>query len=377
LALIIGLLQFRLPWGGDPRWVGTTAATVALAALAVMLAVVSSTRKWAFESGARFGAMIVWALVGLAISIKAPGASYLFTWPALLVGLAALAPKWTGAAEWIALGVTLLLLVGFVYGVAVLMVGVADGGAAVLGAFTVLIGLLALPQLEVIGRGIKWLGANWVARAAVVSFVAGAFMTRWSAAHPVPTALVYAENADDNDAWFGTFGGFTDTWTSRVIGQIAVPPQWTSRITGSRGFVGHSVQRVSLDAPSATLIGDTLLGGAARRVVLRVHAPAGTTSLMMRAVGVPVLSSSIDGRVVDTTHYRRHLSEWTMPYWAMPDTGAIVALSVPFGARVGLELIARRPGLPAVPGLTVPPRPQRVAAFQTGDASYVYRKLMF
>jgi len=376
LALLIGVLQARLPWGGDPRWVGTTATTVALAALAVMLAVVSSTRKWAFERGARFGALIVWALVGLAISIEAPGASYLFTWPALLVGLAALAPKWTRAAEWIALGVTLLLLVGFVYGVAVLMVGVVDSGAAVLGAFTVLIGLLGLPQLEVIGRGIKWLGANWVARAAVVSFVAGAFMTRWSAAHPIPTALVYAENADTYDAWFGTFGGFTDTWTSRVIGQAATPPQWTSRITGSRGFVGHTVQRVSLEAPSATLVGDTLVG-AARRIVLRVHAPAGTTSLMMRAVGVAVLSSSIDGRDVDTTHYRRHLSEWTMPYWATPDTGAIVALSVPPGSHFGFELIARRPGLPTVPGLTVPPRPQRVAAFQTGDASYVYRKLMF
>jgi hypothetical protein len=376
LAAIIGALQSRLPWGGDPRWVGTSATTVSLAALAVTLAVVSSTRKWAFESGARFGAMILWALLGLAISIKAPGASYLFTWPALLAGIAALVPTWTRAAQWVALGITLLLLVGFVYGVAVLMVGVSGGGAVVLGAFTVLIGLLALPQLELIASGVKWLGANWVARAAVISFVAGAFTTRWSAARPVPTALAYVENADSTDAWFGTFGGFTDTWTSRVIGHVAPAPGWTTRITGPRGFVGHAVQRMTLDAPSATLVGDTLLG-AARRVVLRVHAPPGTTSLVMRAVGVPVLSSSIDGRVVDTTHYRRHLAEWTMPYWAMPDTGAIVALSVPPGSHFGFELIARRPGLPAVPSLSVPPRPPRVAAFQTGDASYVYRKLTF
>jgi hypothetical protein len=97
----------------------------------------------------------------------------------------------------------------------------------------------------------------------------------------------------------------------------------------------------------------------------------------MRAIGTPVSTSSIDGRVVDTTRFRRHLPEWTMPYWAVPDSGAIVALSVPVGSRVGFELIARRPGIPTVAGLTVPPRPSDVVPFQTGDATYVYRRLTF
>ncbi|HCU10674.1 MAG TPA: hypothetical protein DGB72_00940, partial [Gemmatimonadetes bacterium] len=58
-----------------------------------------------------------------------------------------------------------------------------------------------------------------------------------------------------------------------------------------------------LGAPNATLVLDSVSNGA-RRVVLRVTAPAGTTGLVMRARGAKVLTSSIDGRVVDTTRYR-------------------------------------------------------------------------
>ena len=51
-----------------------------------------------------------------------------------------------------------------------------------------------------------------------------------------------------------------------------------------------------------------------------------------------------------------------MQYWAVPDSGAIVALSIPAGSTIDFELIARRPGLPAVPGLSIP------AAAGRGDA---------
>jgi hypothetical protein len=321
------------------------------------------------------GAIVAWALIGLLVAIKAPGASYLFIWPALFAGLAAIAPRWSRAVEWFATAMTILLLVGLAHGVSVIILGVAGPGAIVLGVITALVALLALPQLETVGADAKWLGARWVAVGAAAFVVIGALVTRWSADRPIPTALAYAENADSTGAWFGTFAGFTDDWSKRASSPAEKPPAWTARIAG-RGIVGHAVTRVPLEAPTATFVRDTTIGNA-RRVVLRVHAPSGTTSLVMRAIGTRVLSSSIDGRVVDTTRYRRHLSEWTMPFWAMPDSGAVVALSVPLGTRVALELIARRPGIPKVPGLTVPPRPPDVVPIQFGDASYVYRRLTF
>jgi Peptidase family M28 len=376
LAAFLKLLQGQLPWGGDPKWIWTSGVAVALLSLAIVLGATSLTRRWTGASGTRIGAMIVFALSSLALAFKAPGASYLLIWPALFASLAAIAPRWSRAVEWVAAIVTTQILVGFAFVVSVVVLGVTGLGAVMLGVLSALIALLLLPQLELISGRAKWLGAGWVAIASAAVVVIGAIVTRWSAAHPVSTSLVYAENADSTDAWFGTFGGLTDAWTMRVVGAVVEPPRWTTRITGPRGLAGHPVARASLAAPSATLVRDTVIAGA-RRVVLRVHAPAGTTSLVMRAIGVAVSSSSIDGRIVDTTRYRRHLPEWTMPYWAVPDSGAIVALSVPEGARFGFELIARRPGIPSVPGLVVPPRPNSVVQSQTGDAAYVYRRLTF
>jgi hypothetical protein len=66
-----------------------------------------------------------------------------------------------------------------------------------------------------------------------------------------------------------------------------------------------------------------------------------------------------------------------MRYWAVPDSGAIVALSIPVGARIDFEVVSRVPGIPAIPGVTVPPRPPYVVPGQDGDVSVVYRKRTF
>ncbi len=366
----------RFSWSGDPQWRGLYATAIALACVAVVLAIASTGKRWTRDSGLWIGAIVVCAVAGLGLSIVAPGASYLFVWPALLAAMAALTPRVSSAVEWIAAAVTMLLLVGFAYGVSVVMLGVAGAGAIALGVLAALVALLTLPRLAPLVAGEKWSGAGIVAAGAATVLVAAVITTRRGPDHPSPSALIYAVNADTDEAWFGTVAGASNEWSQRVVAPIAPPPRWTERLLGARGLAGHAVPRVQLGAPTAELARDTMIANA-RRLVFRVHAPAGTTSLMMRALGAPVLSSSIDGRVVDTTRYRRHLREWAMPYWAVPDTGAIVALSVPMGSHIELELVARRPGLPTVPGLSVPPRPPDVAPVQFGDATYIYRRLAF
>ena len=89
-----------------------------------------------------------------------------------------------------------------------------------------------------------------------------------------------------------------------------------------------------------------------------------------------VLTSSVDGRVVDTTRYRSRARDWVMQYWAVPDTGAIVALSISAGGHIDFDLAARRPGIPPS-GVTIPPRPPYVVPSQTGDVSIVYRQSRF
>jgi hypothetical protein len=117
-------------------------------------------------------------------------------------------------------------------------------------------------------------------------------------------------------------------------------------------------------------------------VLLRVSAPAGTTGLIMRVRGTKVLGASIDGRVVDTTRYRRGAiadgaEDWVMQYWAVPDTGAMIALTIPAHDHLEIDLAARRPGLPPIPGVAIPPRPSDIVPSQTGDVNVVYRERRF
>ncbi|MFL5509765.1 MAG: hypothetical protein ACJ79J_09260 [Gemmatimonadaceae bacterium] len=322
--------------------------------------------------------MIVWLLLALAV-LRVPGIGYLFTWPLLFAAGAALLTRGRDAADWATAVVTVLLLAGFIYGVVVVMIGLAGAGAIALCVVASLIALLLAPQLEIIAGNARWLGAPWLAGAGVVFLVIAALTVHPSADHPLRRSLVYTENADSSDAWLGTFGRPTDAWTRDAIGNV-VPgsiPAWTARLSEDAGrFTGRKVQRVPLGAPIATLVRDTLIDGI-RRIVLRVNAPAGTTGLVMRAQSAKVLASSIDGRDVDTTRYRPREPDWVMQYWAVPDSGAIVALSIPANGHIVFDLAARHPGIPAVPGVVIPSRPPYIVQSQAGDVSLVYRRQRF
>jgi hypothetical protein len=301
--------------------------------------------------------------------------SYLFAWPVIFAAAAALLKPGREVAQWVAAIITLLILVGFTYGVSVVMLGVGGVGAIALCVITALVSLLLAPQLEIIAGNARLLGAPWLAGAGALCLVFVALGVHPSADHPVRTALVYAQNVESSDAWLGTFGGVRDDWTRAILGATpARAPAWTSRLSETGGrFIGRSVQRVPRPGPTATMIGDTIIASV-RTIELRVTAPPGTTGLVMRARGAKVLASAIDGRAVDTTRYRIPARDWIMQYWAVPDSGAIVAISFQAGSNIDFDLAARQPGIPQIPGVNIPPRPPSVVPSQTGDVSIVYRQ---
>ena len=375
---------------GPARWSGFTAAALALFVLAINAACYSAVafmlERWkagklegssvrAFERSSA-PALVVWLVLAVVTSLRAPGVSYLFVWP-LLFALAAELSRST-VARWIAAALTILMLAGLTYTVAVVMLGVATAGAATFAIFTSLTVWLLAPVLAPIAQGARWTGAPWLAGAALVVAVLTAFLVRPSPDHPIRSSLVYAENADERDAWLGAQSGMSgDAWTRSVIGAPAAVPDWTRRLFEFGGrYLARPVPRVGLEPPRAIFIRDTIISGA-RRVVMRVKAPRGTTGLLMHAFGAPVSRTAIDGRVVDTTRYRIHTPVWTMEYWAVPDSGFIAALSIPIGQRIDVELAARRPGIPVIPGVTIPPRPPYVVPSQSGDVSIIYTRVVF
>jgi hypothetical protein len=363
---------------GPAIWSGLYATAIALLALSVTAICYAVARRWSPSRGLQVGALIVWLVLALVLSMRVPGVSYLFTWPLLFAAGAAFLTRGREVADWLVAAVTLLILAGFIYGVSVVMLGVTGIGAIALCVVTSLIAFLLAPLLELIADDARWPAAPWLAAAGVAFVAIAALAVHPSADHPLRSALVYAENVESSDAWLGTIGSSTNPWTREAIGQNSRGPlpAWTARLTDAGRFTGRQVQRVPLGGPDATLVGDTLIDGT-RRVVLRVTAPAGITGIVMRARGARVLASSIDGRPVDTTRYRRRTRDWVMQYWALPDSGAIVALSIPSGSYIDFDLAARRPGIPTIPGVTIPPRPAYVVPSQTGDVSIVYRHRRF
>jgi hypothetical protein len=362
---------------GPAVWSGLYATAITLLALSVTAACYAVGKRKSNPRGLHVGALIVWLILVLGLAIRAPGVGYLFTWPLLFAAGAAHLGRGREAADWLAAVVTVLILGGFIYGVSVIMLGVTGTGATALCVVASLVALLLAPTLELITDNARWSGAPWLAGAGVVCLAIAALTVRPNADHPLRSALVYAEHVDSSDAWLGTLGRSTNEWTRDAIGAATPAPAWTSRLSANANrFTGRSVPRVPLGAPEAALIGDTLAGGV-RRIVLRAAAPAGTTALVMRARAARVLASAIDGRLVDTTRYRYRARDWVMQYWAVPDTGVLVALSIPAGSHVDFDLAARRPGIPPVPGLTIPPRPPYIVPSQTGDATIVYRQWRF
>lgn len=370
-------LQSHLPSGGAATWSGWYAASIVVLVLAAVLACVFGATRWARPIGLHAGALVVWTLMGLLASIKAPGVSYLFVWPSLFVAFALILARFELQVMWIAALVTLFLLPGLLYGASVIMLGVVGPGGIALGVFTALIALTLLPLEIKVFPSLKWRDPLKLAGIAAILALIAMFRVRYSAEHPIPTQLVYAQNADSTGAWLGSSRRVHDAWTASTVNASSSIPSWASSLPGEVRLVsGRQVNRVPLDAPEAIYIRDTLLNGS-RRVVMRIKAPKGVMSVMMRASGAPVRTASIDERVIDTTRYRYRTNTWIMEYWAVPDTGAIVALSIPPGAKIGFEIAGLRAGIPAIPGVTIPARPSYVVPAQEGDLSVVYRKYTF
>ncbi len=363
---------------GPAVWSGLNAIAIVLLALSVTATCSSIAKRWSTPRGLHVGALVVWLILAFALTMRVPASGYLFTWPLLFAAGAVLLTRGREVANWATALVTLFILAGFIYGVSVVMLGVTGIGAIALSVVASLVTLVLAPLLETIAGNANWSGAPWLAGAGVACLAIAALTVHASSDHPLPSALVYAENADSSDAWLGTLGRSTDAWTRDAIGEgTDRVPAWTARLSeGGNYFSGRKVQRVPLGSPSATLIGDTLINGV-RRVTLRISAPAGTNGLVMRARGAKVIASSIDGRAVDTTRYRRHARDWVMQYWAVPDSGAVVALSVAAGARIDFDLAAQRSGIPPIPGVTISPRPPYVVPSQTGDVNVVYQQWRF
>jgi hypothetical protein len=129
--------------------------------------------------------------------------------------------------------------------------------------------------------------------------------------------------------------------------------------------------RLGLVAPVAVLVTDTTTA-AGRRLDYTILAGPGASSITMRVAGAEVLAAALDGRPVDRSRYRYQTPGWGITYWAPPDSGFRLELTVPAEGIPEIELVTLYAGLP---GVALPERPANVLPSQTGDVRLAYRRV--
>jgi Peptidase family M28 len=391
----LGMTRIHSTLGGSPAFSGTYAVAITLLSLTLAAACWALVRRWGSEAGTHAGALIVWTILTLFVSWKAPGASFFLLWPLVAASVAAILESRhdsIGAASlWISTFIAMALLVPIIYSIGVILLGLTTGGGVVMGVLIPLLVLLIAPQFEAIVGKHRWRATLGMLAATVLFFVVGAITVRNSATHPVPSILVYAADAEANDAWLVSPAALVkrSSWSASALGasrrlmtpgqQLAAgdPPSWLTNVFGEELRVAvRPAARISLTGPVATVIADTTTD-AGRRLALRIVSAPGTLNVDMRSVGGTVLVAEVDGRVIDTSRYRRSTPQWTLSYAAPPDSGFTVALTIPRGATMTLELSAQTAGILPLTDPSIPPRPDDVVPVQSGDQTDIYRRVTF
>jgi len=377
----LSILHAKLPWGGAPAWSPIYWAAVATLSLAISAGLYVGLRRRSSVSGVHVGALAMWTLLSLAAAAIAPGSSYLFTWPALVVAVALLFPDRHGLVTKRGIAMCLAavgagaLLMPIAYLIGPVVLGVTAAGGMVAAGIVALIAWLLVPLLEALCNGARWSTPLICSAVATVLIGIGVLSVRTSAVHPVPSMLIYAIDADSSDAWLASRASMarTDAWTRSVLAPFTEGPEWIGDIFyHPTAIVAKRVRRLPLAEAAIDILSDSTTTET-RQLSLRIRGSTGTTALTMRVSDVPVISASVDGRAIDTTRYRLAMREWLLRYWAPSESGAMLSLTVPAGSTPTLEIVARSPGIPTLPGLTILPRPAGVVPIQSGDLTIVRR----
>ncbi|HET9452927.1 MAG TPA: M28 family peptidase [Gemmatimonadaceae bacterium] len=364
---------------GAPMHSGLYAAAVALLAFSLAAAVHALLRRWAPAVALQAGGVVFLTLLALLTAFLAPGISFVFIWPAIVVAGALAEPGRAEIGEailWIASALAILVLAPITYLMGVVALGLDATGAAVVAVFTTLGAWLLAHTLEM-WEGRPWRTPATAFAASLALFSVGAATVRTSDEHPVGSSIGYGVDADSNTAYLGVQAstrGAASALRAQMASDPSVrPPAWFARYFSTARMVpppGSSIPKASV-----SVIADST-SGSARHLTVRVVPGEGTQVISLRADSGMVQSTSVDGRPVATGRYRfQPRGRWNMEYHAPDPGGFEVAFVLATGRPFGLSLVSQLPGIPRVPGLDVPRRADGVIPIQRGDFTAVHQRV--
>jgi hypothetical protein len=330
-------------------------------------AVLAAAWSWAPRAAPRAiqaAGLCLWCVFGLACAVAAPGASYLFAWPAAFGG-AALAlglfelpadPRARALAQSALAVPALLLLLPILYAASVALTLRATFLMVLISALSAT--LIAPPLLLLVGRG----RAVALATAALGALTLGLAVTR--AAHDArelrSSSLTYLLDADQKQAlWLAEAEELSD-WAQASISRDAprsapadyLPSEWPVRRAGA--------EPLELSPPAIEILRDEIQGGS-RQVSIRFASTRGAPMVELQVEPFQaVLGGSFANQKLSrlTATLTEGSADRVFRFWGVNPSGATVELALDASARVQVRALDLGFELPTLPSL--PPRPPGV-----------------
>ncbi|SCG56416.1 Peptidase family M28 [Micromonospora coxensis] len=354
---------------------------VVASAAAILFAWYALTRRRVGPAALAVGGLGWLALIGVVLAATVPGGAYLATLPALagaVAGLVALATRVDG--PWPVVAVTLAGAVAVVILLPTVVLlfpalGMGMGGVAAL--FAVLLGLAALPVVDLLHpaaggqRGLVAararrhgaLPAVAAALAALVLAGVGLRVDRFDAAHPVPTHLMYALDAGTGQARWLSHEEEPQPWTDGYVDGVETVEDFPGLGDGELRI--GPAPAADLPAPKLEVLAD-VTAGRERTLRLRLvpQRPVRLASLHVESAGpndVQVTGATVAGRRVPVAQRQSDGRWWGVVFHAPPAEGIEVTVNLtlrPQGGPVVLRAMDASDGLDGLPGFR--PRPAGV-----------------
>ncbi len=419
-----------------PRLLGTAGGALATSDLYLCALLIAGTGAawWVLAAVARrsgmvavaAGALILWAVAAVATAVLLPSSAYLFAWPALFAAAALLVAspppdrrdgtlrRWQ-VVVLAALAVPALLL--WLPTFELVLTALGTGAVVGVAALCALLVALCAPSLEVLLGRRRVLGALVLA-AGVILAVGGAATTGYGADNPRPDSLFYAFDADRGTAAWASFDVRPDAWTSalldgdrrrlltpffardpgRLLAGDAPPVELPSSLV-ELAAANDGGAAAGDGAPAGEGVASEEGGAAeeaagsedgARRIELHVVPAPGTALVTLRLasearlesvhlLGKAVPLAETDGSTAGDAAEElgdEGRADLAIDLWAPPAEGFDLIVELAADRPLGVAVIDRHYGLPAVDGIrrpddTVPGR------YGTSDVTLVKREYRF
>lgn len=309
--------------------------------------------------------LVVWLVLTVAVSLAAPGASYLFAWP-LAAALVAAALGWKRDAEddvaklpALALAVAAALTV-LLWAPTLNVIGVAlgPGAAGLVGAtvFLLLFGPLAPVLVLSAARRRRYLLPAAVAAAGVVLVAAVQASSGFDAENRRPQNLFYTLDATTGEARWMSLDGAVDPWTSRYL---TADPQTSDRpsfvLFGRPSVLASAAPAAPLAAPEVGWLAERD-GADGTAVDLAIRWPYEVhRALLFLRTEAEIRAVASDGQRLELAPSGGDGEPQRVIFFAPPATGLELTVELAEARPLELEVVGQRYDLPAALG--VEPRP--------------------